>query len=327
MSDIKTILESLNFSDIKIQNDREIRCSREKGGNSTSVRVNINTLSYTCFSTNEYGNIYTAVMSRLHYNFPQALSWVADVLGLEKASFNKKTKLPFGGFYKKLIRESADPELYMKKYDTSILEQYKNSYNLMFFNDGISFQTQKDFNIGYDISTNRITVPQYDVGGNLVGIMGRENDLNGKKEDRWLPIIPCSRSLTLYGYHKNYQNIQKNQMCLIFESEKSIMQLHTQGYNIGLATCKNSISPTQQKYIKALMIPNIIIAYDEGVDEYQLINMAEKLKVDNQIYKNNVGYIYDKENEILKKGSKASPSDLGPEVLTRLVNEKIRWVV
>ena len=94
------------------------------------------------------------------------------------------------------MKEIQEPEYSMQTYDTSILDEYAGKYNLMFFRDGINFQTQEHFNVGFDIETLRITVPEYTLDGKLCGIMGRLNDSNCAKEERWLPIIPCSRSLT-----------------------------------------------------------------------------------------------------------------------------------
>ena len=136
-------------------------------------------------------------MNRENLNFPEALEYIADLLGLRKSEFNKSVKIPFGGFYKKLIREIQEPETTMQTYD-------------------------------------RITVPEYTFDGKLCGIMGRSIDNNCTKEERWLPIIPCSRSLTLYGYHTNYEFIQRKNLYIVGESEKFPQQLDSFGCHIGL---------------------------------------------------------------------------------------------
>ena len=224
--DILKVLESLDYQNITYNSSHnEYRFAREYGRNPSSVRLSVDTLSFICFSTNERGNLYSLVMNKKSLNFPKALEYIADLLGLEKNSFNKAVKVPFGGFYKKLIREIQEPEMSMKTYDESILEEYLGKFNTMFFNDGISYKTQEKFNVGYDIWTNRITVPEYTFDGKVCGIMGRSIDSNCAKEERWLPIIPCSRSLTLYGFHTNYECIQRKNLCVIGESEKFPQQL------------------------------------------------------------------------------------------------------
>ena len=323
---VREILEELEFTQLTFDAcKRTFRFAREEGRNPTSMVLNLDTLSFHCFSTNSKGNLYTLIMQRKDMNFPNALKWAADYAGLDKEEYDIDIQLPFGGFFQGLVREISEPEFSMKTFDESELNEYKGFYNIMFFKDGISFESQEKFNIGYDALSNRITIPIYSLDNKLIGIMGR---YNGKceKEERWLPIIPCSRSLTIYGFNENYQSIQEKGMAIIGESEKFVMQADSFGCHIALATSGCHISDTQAKHIKSMFLPKIILAYDEGLSEEDIIAEAEKLKMDNQIYKNQVGYIYDREHKYLPEGSKASPSDLGKEVFSKLVKECVVWL-
>lgn len=321
------ILEALTLSNISYNKLRhEIRCSREAGRNPTSVKIDTNTLFYKCFSTNKRGSIYSLVMERLYKTFPESLYWIADLLELEHRTFKSEIILPFGGYYKDLLKENEEPELHLTTYDDIILEPYISHANSMFLNDGISVRTQEKFKIGYDLESMRITVPQWDMNGKLIGIMGRLNEYDCPTEQRWYPIVPCPRSLTLYGYHMNYEAIQQGRTCLLVESEKSVMQLDSMGYNFGLATCTSSISDVQARYTKALMVENLIVGFDEGIDEESIRDSALKLKMKNPVFGNRVGYIYDKEHEILPAGSKASPTDLGKEAFKELMKTKVKWL-
>lgn len=321
------ILEDLGYQNIShLQSQKELRFSREEGTNPTAMRLSLKTLKFVCFSTNEYGNIYTLVMKNKDMNFPKALNYVAEFLGLSRKSLSQKIKYPFSGFYKGLIKELNEPEYAMEIYDESILDEFQNIYNLMFFRDGIDFQTQKEFGVGFDLETLRITVPEYTLDGKLCGIMGRLNDSKCDKDERWLPIIPCSRSLTLYGYHKNYAEIQKKSLVVIGESEKFVQQLYSMGCYIGLALCGCDISAVQAKYIKGLMTNRIILALDEGLEEEKIKAQAEKLITCNAMFKNKVGYIFDRENVLIPKGSKGSPSDYGKEVFSELCKSHVVWL-
>lgn len=304
----------------------ELRFSREDGHNPTSMRLKIDTLKFDGFSINTHGNIYTLVMTTQKLSFPNALKYVAETLGLEKREFSKKIRYPFGGFYKGLMKEIQEPEYSMTTYDESILDEYADKYNLMFFKDGINFQTQEHFNVGFDLESLRITVPEYTLDGKLCGIMGRLNDSKCSKDERWLPIIPCSRSLTLYGYHHNYESIQQKNIVVVGESEKFVQQLHSMGSCIGLATCGCDVSDVQAKHLKALMTQKIILAYDEGLEEEQIRSQAQKLILSNAVFHNKVGYVYDRDNEILPKGSKASPSDFGKNVFIKLIKTHVVWM-
>ena len=317
----------MDYTQITYRNQKnELRFSREDGHNPTAMRLKLDTLKFDGFSINAHGNLYSLVMKTKHLSFPKALKYIAETLGLEKSQFSQKIRYPFGGFYKGLMREIREPEYSMTTYDDSILNDYIGKYNLMFFKDGINFQTQQFFNVGFDIETLRITVPEYTLDGRLCGIMGRLNDSRCPKDERWLPIIPCSRSLTLYGYHHNYETIQQKNIVVVGESEKFVQQLHSMGSYVGLATCGCDVSEIQAKHLKALMTSKIILAYDEGLEEDQIRTQAEKLILDNAMFRNKVGYVFDRDNLILPKGSKASPSDMGKEAFTELIQRHVIWL-
>lgn len=325
--EILQILESLEYKSISYNSSKnEFRFARDPGRNPSSVRLSLETLNFICFSTNEKGNLYTLIMNRKEINFPQALEYVADLLGYEKSQFNKSVKYPFGGFYKNLIREIQEPETTMQTYSAEILKEYTGKFNTMFFKDGISYQTQQKYEIGYDLFSHRITVPEYTFDGKLCGIMGRSIDSNCPKEERWLPVIPCSRSLTLFGYHRNYEAIQRKKLCIIGESEKFPQQLDSFGCQVGLGSCGCNLSETQSKYTKGLLIDKTILAYDEGLEEEYIREEAKKLIISNTIFNNYVGYIYDRENIIIPKGSKGSPSDFGKEKFTYLIKNCVVWI-
>lgn len=324
---VETILANLGCSSIRYNAQRnEFRFAIEAEKNPTSSCINIDNLRFQCFSSGDKGSIYNLVMLKLGMNFPTALKWTARVLNLKESDFRQDIVLPFGGFYKKILHEKQEPEMVLPTYPESILEPYGHVANMSFWKDGITFQTQDNFLLGYDVETDRITIPQWGMNGQLIGIMGRSNDPNVPYEYRWLPILPCSRSHALYGYHQNYKGIQNKQICVITESEKGVMQLDSMGFPVGLATCTRNVSETQAKYLKALRVDKLILAYDEGVPEEALRQEALKLQVNNSLYVNKVGYIYDHDGEILKKGSKNSPTDLGREAFRELANHHTRWV-
>lgn len=324
---VEEILSRLHCDNIRYNPVKnEFRFSRAEGKNPTASRIDVNSLKYQCFSTGNRGSIYNLIMEKRNVNFPESLKWVAKVLKITDSSIDEQIQLPFGGFYKNITKFNEEPENALKIYPADTLDEFGRITNTAFFKDGINFSTQERFNLGYDLETNRITIPQWNVNGELVGIMGRSNDSEIPYEYRWLPIIPCSRSYTLYGYHMNYSGIQAKQLCIITESEKGVMQLSSMGHELGLATCTNTISPMQARFIKALRVDKLVLAYDEGIEEEKLICEAEKLKSNNPIYKNKVGYIFDKQCEILQKESKDSPTDLGKSKFELLANKYVKWI-
>lgn len=321
------VLHDLGYADARYNPSKNnIRFSRAGGSNATAVSMSSQTLFYTCFSTNERGSLFTLVMQRRGIGFAAALDYVCRTTGLQKQQYSQPVRYPFGGFYRSLIRQLQEPETSMPTYPDTILEAYNTANSLLFIRDGIDAQTQEFFGVGYDLYSNRITVPQYTLDGKLCGIMGRLNATNCPHEERWLPLVPCARSLTLYGYHHNYKTIVQKQTVIIMESDKAVMQAHSFGSGVVLSTGGCHISQTQAKHIKALLPKRIILGYDEGLSEQHLRAECSKLVVNNSILQNKVGYIWDADGDILAHGSKANAADMGREGFSELLKTKVRWL-
>lgn len=320
------VIEALGYDPIRDRGEYFQMANIDGGDNKTAISFYKKTGMFQNWTRGTSGDIFSFVMFAKKCRFIEALDFVVSVLGLDKNSLNAQIQYPFGGFYRHLIATQNEPETNIKTYSEAILSDFDGLYSEMFFRDGISYCSQSKFRVGYDIWSNRITIPEYTFDGRLCGIMGRSNDVNCAHEDRWLPIIPCSRNLTLFGYHRNYSTIQRKNLVVVFESEKSTMQMNTFGSHVALSSCGCHLSNTQVRYLKGLMTKRIILAYDEGLDEELIRVEASKLKTENQILKNRVGYIYDREHDILKRGSKASPSDLGRNAFQKLIKEKVMWL-
>lgn len=321
---IYQLIESLGYDDIRDCGDN-FRFKNLDGDSANAIAF-YKAGNFVNFSRGIRGDVFAFVMYAKQCNFVTAMNYIVDTLHLNKDELNQSIVYPFKGFYRNLIKNQTEPEAMMKTYDESILGEYHGMYNEMFFKDGISYCTQAKYNVGYDVWSNRITIPEYTFDGKLCGIMGRLNDSNCEHGERWLPVIPCKRNLTLFGYHRNYRHIQQKSLAVIFESEKSTMQMNTFGSRVALSSCGCYLSNTQVRYLKALMVNKLVIAYDEGLDEELIREEAKKLQLRNHVIQNKVGYIYDRDHEIMKLGSKVSPSDLGREAFTELMKKKVVWL-
>lgn len=324
---VRLCLEALNIHPIRYDSaQHSFRFPRKAGHNPTSVSLNVKTLTYNCFSSPDRGNLYSLVMKLKNCSFPQALSFVCKSAGLQESSFSKKTRLPFGGFYKGLVASQSEPEQSLQTYPESILAQYDTANSLQFIQDGIDALTQERFHIGFDPVTNRITIPQYSFDGKLVGIMGRSNRANCPHEERWYPILKTSRSLTLYGYHFNYFHIQQKRTVVIGESEKFVMQCASFGCNVALATCGCYLSDTQARYLKMLRPSLVIFAYDEGLSQDHLIQQASKLVTANPLLSCRVGYVWDPQHDFIPQNSKQNAADLGKQTFQSIIQSKIQYL-
>ena len=318
------ILEALGFENIKFNPQKNnLRFAREEQRNPTSCLVDCATLRFFVFSTNQKGNIFSLIMDVKRCSFPDALKFAAIKAGLSLEELNIKTRWPFGGFFLKLLPNYEEEMEELETYPEEILESYANKFSIQFVKDGISLRTQEKFGIGYDVDSNRITIPERAIDGSLVGIMGRAN-YECDHDKRWFPLISCPRSKTLFGYGENYRRIQETQNLVLFESEKAVQQCDSFGSNIALATCGCHVSETQAKYIKRLLPKKIILAYDEGLEEEHLVNECKKLIVNNPILKTKVGYVWP--DGLIPEGSKKNVADLGREAYQEGLTKYVKWV-
>ena len=305
---------------------RQFRFARDGGSNPSSVVLDLDTLRFYCFSNNQKGNLISLTMQRKGITFPTALHYIANLLNVHTSEWDYEVQKPFGGFFSNVHKAISTPEDAIPTYDRSILQPYLGRFNLRFLHDGIDFMTQKEFDVGYDVMSNRITVPQWTVDGELCGIMGRSNDPEIPHEYRWIPLLPCSRSLTVYGFHQNYETIQKRRSVLIFESEKAVMQCAAMQNKNAIAMCGCHISDTQAKYVQALRANQIVVCFDEGLDELFVREECRKLLMNNPFLHNRVGYVWDATGTILQRGSKQNAADVGHDKCKYLLQHNIKWI-
>lgn len=273
---------------------------------------------YVMMTTRSFvGNIFTLTMKIKQCNFPIALDYISK--WVDAKLFCPKIKLPFGGFYRDLIRSETEPELLLKEYEDNSLP-IQDGLSKQFFDDGVSYEVQHKWGIRYDHITDHILIPIYDYSGRLVGCKARSNDPEVSHDKRWYAYLPYNKTSTLYGWYQNYNPIIEKQTVIIFEAEKSVLQADTFDCHLGIALGGHSISKTQAKYIKSLMVKNIIIAFDKDVCEDEVRYEAEKLKVRFEGLNSRISYIIDKDNLL---GQKDSPSDKGKGVFEKLIQNNL----
>jgi DNA primase len=324
---IELILEETGFHYIDYNSTKkEYRCAREEGRNPTSVKVNRETLSATCFSTNLKGDLINLVQSKLYTSFPNTIKKIAEIIGFQDTVKQEEYSLPFGGFYKQIAKLRDDQLFDLATYSDDILNRFEMVPNLLFYEDGILPEVQTKFQIGYDSVTGRISVPWRSFSGEVCGVMGRLNKREVSDEDvKWFPILPFPKSKTLYGFVENYNSILEKKFVMIGESEKFALQCNSKGLNTGLGLGGSFMSELQANHVKSLFPETILIAMDEGLSEEHSYEIAKQCKSD-KYYKNKVGYIFDKENEYLPKDSKLAPSDLDKNTLKLLINNCTKWI-
>jgi hypothetical protein len=321
---IENILEEYDFHNIDI-GTREIRCGIDEGTNNTSVRIKLDDkLTANDFGRDIHGDLFSLIMKCKNVELKQVIQSVKDELGITYIELNKPKKI-FGGFYDNIKRRNKN-NTELKKYDESIMQDYINKYNTLFLKDGISFETQKKFKVGVDHFSSRITVPWYDYEDCLVGIEGRYmGDYQKDEVSKWFPVIAFPKSQTLFGYNTNYTYLQSADEIYVGESSKFVMQLDSMEIYNAVALGGNSIHNQQIKQLSWLNPKKIIFCFDEGLDDELIQRQIEKTRLLLKFFDIQIGFVIDKDNEVLEKGSKNSPSDVGLDGFKELIANKVEW--
>lgn len=164
-----------------------------------------------------------------------------------------------------------------------ILNYYTKAANPLFFADNISYQTQKEFELGYDPQTNHITIPIRDELGTLVGVKGRLFGTPQEGEPKYTYLEPCAKGRILYGLYKTLPYIKSNQKVYVGEAEKSVMQMWSMGVQNCVATGGKTISGAQVEMLTRLCVP-IVFLFDKDVLPEELESLSNRFIAGTAVY-------------------------------------------
>lgn len=306
---IPTILEELGCHHIR-KKDGYFQCANPDGDNVTAVCVyentNLTTINYTRDISNGK-NIHTDLISLVEFykneTFPYAVKWICDVLDIDYYS-NLNEDLPKSLQLTKMLIEmqsvdtETETEKPLKPIPEKILSYFKPYVNDMFNEDGVSYDTQAEFEIGYDEFTNRITIPIRDDLGNLVGVKARYFYRQvPEDEQKFMYIEKCARSQILYGLYKTINFIQISQRVFVTEAEKGVQQLYDKGYFEAVATGGSKISKSQIDKLTRLCVP-IIFVFDKDITKEELDDIASRFIDGTEVYAliDTIGILNEKES-------------------------------
>lgn len=291
---IPVVLEGLGCHHIR-HKDGFFQCANPDGDNVTAVCVyentNLTTLNYTRDITNgrKGSDLISLVEFYKDESFPYALKWICDVLDIDYYS-DPNENLPESLKLTKMLLElqendnAEEDEKPLKPISEKILSYYKPYVNKMFAEDGVDYNTQMEFEIGYDEESNRITIPIRDDLGNLVGVKGRyfyRNIPDGV--NKFIYLEKCARSQILYGLHKTIKFIKQNKRCFVVEAEKGVLQLWNAGYYESVSTGGKKISNSQISKLTRLCVP-IIFVFDKDVGKEELESISKRFIDEVEVY-------------------------------------------
>lgn len=319
---IEKILSYYNYHSINIT-DKEIRCAKVGGDNPSGCRIKLNdNLSATDFTTSYNGDLFGLIATHTGLTYGEVLKTITTMLGKKiEGNYQPEEEVLFDGFFDGLYIPYEDEEKEVT-YDESVLDKYNNGYKWFkrFADDGILPSSQVKFKVGFSEESNRITLPWRDSEGKLIGVISRI-DSDEKTNFKYLPLIAFPKHKYLYGLYENKEHIKESKEVYIFEAEKSVMLGDSLGYKSFLSLGGNSISTTQVEQILKLGVNKIILSLDEGLDVSVIKKDIKTIKDSLFMRDIKIGFILDRENKYLPKGSKASPIDLGREIFEKLCDE------
>lgn len=299
-----------------------ITCGNRDGDNKQAITIylneNLTCINYTrqLSKDKRTHDIFDLISFVEDISFPEALKWTCDVLGIdyykepeEVAEFLQILKMLKG----MSLNEDSEDNTPLKPISEEILTYYLPYGNKMFEDDNIPLSTQKEFEVGYDPSTNYITIPIRDMLGSLVGVKGRWFGDADEVNNKYFYLEKTNKSRLLYGYFHNKDYIKSSKQLFIVESEKAVMQLAGMGYRNSVSTCGKTISKTQIDLITRTGC-DPVFAFDKDVAEEELESIANMFKDGVHVYA-----IIDKDNVLEEK---ESPSDT-PNKWVQLVTNHI----
>lgn len=180
--------------------------------------------------------------------------------------------------------------------------------------EGISYNTQKMYGVGFDLESKRITVPLRNRFGQLVGVKGRI--LKDEDDDRkYLYLYRCQNRYEWFNFHFAHPYILMDKKVYIFEAEKSCMKAFDNGVYNTLAIGASEISPEQVQMVKGLGLDiEIVLCYDKGIT-------LDEIRKNASIFEGRTVYAIIDNQDLLT--GKNSPIDQGVEVWNKLVKESL----
>ena len=317
---IEHILDTFGFARIK-RNHREIRCAFEEGMNPTAVVIRLQdneNLFVKDWERNLSLDLINYLIKSKNIPFKDVMNVIKQELHLDSIyNYKRKTGL-FGGLYDKLSRSNSEIEVIT--YPEEILKEFGSTPNTLWLKDGISLSTQRKWGIGYDVVSQRITMPIRTSTGEVMCIKGRLNGTPEEFEPKYLYIINGPMSQTLFGYSENYSSLYENEI-LIVESEKSVLKMDSWGYNNVVALGSNSLSSTQAKLIMSLNPKRVTFLLDKSLSLDNTRRNADLLKTFCTMRQMEIRY-WNWENNITLE-HKAAPCDDTKEELEYILNNEI----
>lgn len=325
---IENLLTALGCEDIKCEQGGQLYVARlperfaSKNRRAVQVR-NVASLYANIRNRDLSGDIFNLVAA-LRFDdwngtsegLSSALRWVCDRFGIVD-SFEKPDTIIKNEWLKKIKTNRTAKE--NEKIPLSTMNEYVMRPNKWWMDEGISYRTQLEFGVGFDIESRRIVFPIHNDKGDLIGVKGRlvQYEREEDKQFKYLYLYPCNKSIEWFNLHRAIPYIEEKKRVIIFEGAKSTMQAWSAGIKYTVSIEGDSVTDAQITKLHRLPLDTeFIVAMDKDKDEEYV------KKICKQIGLRKVSYVYDENGLLGKPEDKTSPMDRGWGVLRKLLKER-----
>lgn len=266
----------------------------EGADNPTGFSYNVKKGFGYCFTQcHKKYSLADVVMQAYGYSFPQAINYLADLVGVEITFLSNKTS---GGdniaFLNQVKRANALKfEVEYEPFDEKVLERYVPKMHTKLRQEGFDHSVRDYFNIGFCMSgylQNRITIPIDSYEGNIITVSGRsvldDEDLEMINIPKYKIYHGTDKSRTLYNVSRAIPYIDITREVIVVEGFKSVWRLHQWDIRNVVATMGSSIS-TDQILILLKLGSKIVVCGDRDEAGKKLNNKVVKtLKKYSDVY-------------------------------------------
>lgn len=337
--DITELLVELGSAYPKNSKDALMFTTICHGGDSSKLYYYPETHTFRCYTHCSCNyDVFSLVEKVLEVEFNEAFNYICNMFNIKKGTYVGKEGKIDNSFRKKFRKTKEVIEL--EEYDKYVLRNFDEIYHHSWLEDGISIYSMQKYNILYHILNNKIIIPFYDKDEKLIGIRGRA--LNQHELDEGYKYMPITfngqlynfpTGLVFYGMNISKENISEKKKVILFEGEKSCMQLDTMCIdesflegNISLGISGSSLSDFQVEQLAKMGVEEVILGLDK---EYTEIGSKEEKEYRKKVHEKfvrklqtrfTVSVLYDTEGLL---GYKDSPTDKGKDVFEHLFKNRL----